>query len=265
MERSEAHAESAGVGTASPEGARDTPAWRRLLADWTPFERAWLLVFTAVNLWLYAAWDDTLVGLVTSLTGMMTVVLVAKGKVSNYYFGVVNVVLYAYTSWLSGYYGEVMLNLLYFFPMQFVGLYLWTRHRRGDGDGSAPVPTGDVEVGHLSWPQRFAWLAVSAAAVAAYGWVLDRLGGTLPFFDSTSTVLSIIAMVLMVKRVSEQWVLWIAVNAVSVLMWLHVVGEGGRDVTMVVMWSAYLVNSVYGLYNWHRLEGRKGGEAAGAA
>lgn len=229
-----------------------------LLAGWTRFEKLWLGVFTAVNLALFVAWDDSLLGLVTSLTGMMTVVLVAKGRISNYWFGMVNVTLYAWLSYRNRYFGEVMLNLGYFLPMQFVGLWLWSRHRRLD------AAVGDqVRVTRLSNRQRLFWLLVSVAATVGYGFVLRAMGGGLPFFDSTSTVLSVIAMFLMVRRVSEQWVLWITVNVVSVYMWAFAVGQTGRDVTMVVMWSAYLVNSVYGWYNWRRLVG-VGMEAPGA-
>lgn len=231
-----------------------------LLSGWSRFETLWLLVFTAVNLWLFVAWDDTLLGLVTSLTGMMTVVLVAKGRISNYWFGMVNVTLYAWLSYRNRYYGEVMLNLGYFLPMQFVGLWLWTRHRRAGGTGG-----DEVRVTHLSNGQRVLWLLVSVGATAAYGFLLRALGGELPFFDSTSTVLSVIAMLLMVRRVSEQWLLWITVNVVSIYMWAFAVGHTGRDVTMVVMWSAYLVNAIYGWYNWRRLEEAGSGERSTAA
>lgn len=229
--------------TAAPGGG----GLRRWFAGWTPFERLWLAVFTAINLYVYFALGDTLLGLVTSLTGMMTVVLVAKGRISNYYFGAVNVTLYAYLSYRNRYFGEVMLNLGYFLPMQLVGFWLWSRHRAGGRRGD------DVAVRFMGWGERAAWAALSAAAVAAYGVALERLGGNLPYWDSASTVMSVIAMLLMVRRVTEQWVLWIAVNAVSIYMWGFALAQGGTDVSMVVMWSAYLVNAVYGLWNWARL------------
>lgn len=230
-------------------------ALARWLADWTLFERLWLLVFTAINLYVFFVVGDTLLGLVTSLTGMMTVVLVAKGKISNYLFGVVNVTLYAWISWKQAFLGEVMLNLGYFLPMNVLGFWLWSRHRaHGEGSGR-----DDVEVRLMSGRQRVLWSVLTVVAVVAYGLFLDRLGGNLPYWDSASTVMSVIAMFLMVRRVTEQWVLWIAVNAVSIYMWGFALSEGGTDVSMVVMWSAYLVNSVYGLWNWARLARADGG------
>jgi nicotinamide mononucleotide transporter len=228
--------------------------------DWTRFEQVWLLVFTAVNVYVFIVRQDTVVGLVTSLTGMMNVVLVAKGKISNYLFGVVNVTLYAYTAWGSAYYGEVMLNLGYFLPMQFVGLWLWSRNLGGEEHRGGTGAADEVVAVWLSRRQRALWLALSVAGIFLYGLVLARLGGKLPYVDSTSTVLSVIAMVLMVRRVAEQWVLWIVVNVVSVYMWAFVVSQGGHHESMVVMWSAYLVNAVYGMWNWARMAGPPAGE-----
>jgi len=220
---------------------------RGALAGWSAFEIAWLALFTLVNLYLFHAWDDTWIGLVASLSGMVNVVLVAKGKISNYWFGIVAVSLYAWIAWNSAYYGEVMLNALYFLPMQFVGLVLWQRHR--DPQGTAD----DVEVRWLAPRERWLWGVVSVAGTAAYAVVLGWLGGTLPAVDSASTVLSVIAMVLMVQRVGEQWVLWIVIDVVSMYMWFYTLTRGGTDVSMLVMWTAYLVNAVYGLVNWLRL------------
>jgi len=242
-------ADAAPSAPAGPSPEPTLPAWRGLFAGWAPFEIAWLAVFSIVNVWLFFAWDDTWIGLLTSLTGMLNVVLVAKGKISNYWFGLVNVSLYGWTAYGNQYYGEVMLNLGYFLPMQVVGLYLWRRN-------VDPTKTADdVRARWLSWRERWLWLAVSVAGTAGYAVVLERLGGNLPAFDSASTVLSVIAMILMVRRVAEQWILWIAIDVVSIYLWLVVLDEGGNEVSMVVMWSAYLVNAIYGMWRWKGLAG----------
>ena len=50
------------------------------------------------------------------------------GKVSNYLFGTVNVVLYAIVAWKAKYYGDVMLNLLYYLPTNILGWVVWKKH-----------------------------------------------------------------------------------------------------------------------------------------
>lgn len=220
---------------------------RLYFEDWTPFEKAWAVTFAAVAVVVTVHTDGTSLALLAAVTGMATVVLAAKGRISTFYLGVVNSALYAYIAFQSQFYGEVMLNGLFFLPMQFVGLYAWNRNSLAEA-----IDTVDAE--RLSSRRRVIWLSVAAAAVVGYGRFLEWLGGNLPFLDSVSTVMSVVAMILMVRRVMEQWLAWMTVNVVTIYMWASVYAtpEGGA---MVVMWTAYLVNSVYGFANWRRMSG----------
>ena len=62
-----------------------------------------------------------LMGSIASVAGVLCVVLVAKGSIWNYLFGIVNVSLYAYISYKAALYGDAALNALYYVPMQFIG------------------------------------------------------------------------------------------------------------------------------------------------
>lgn len=216
--------------------------------DWNWFERIWLVAFTAVNIWLFFVWHDTWIGLTASISGMLCVILVAKGKISNYYFGFVNIVAYAYIAYQNKYYGDFMLNAYFYFPMQFVGLYFWIKNR------NKAKTKDDIAVGYLSLKEKLIWLVITVAATIDYGFYLNYIGGRLPFVDSTTTVLSIVATVLMIKRVTEQWLLWIVVDVVSIYMWVYRIFQGSLDISMIVMWTAFLVNAIYGYYNWRKLE-----------
>jgi nicotinamide mononucleotide transporter len=215
-------------------------------ADWDLYEKIWLFVFTCVILVLSIYWKDSPIGIIASLAGIWNVVLVAKGKIANYYFGIVAVTTYAFVAFTQKYYGEVMLNMIYFFPMQFIGFYLWRKRKASKTQDS-------VKVTYMTNKQRGFWLIITITATISYGFILKKLGGNLPFFDSASTVMSVIAMVLMVFAFVEQWILWIIVDIVSIIMWVAVMINGGNDIAVLIMWIAFLVNAVYGLYNWIQL------------
>jgi nicotinamide riboside transporter PnuC len=85
----------------------------RYFVDWTLYEKIWLSAFTLITIGLFFAWHDTWIGLVASLSGMLCVVLAAKGKISNYYIGIINILFYSYAAYLNKYYGEVQLNMLF--------------------------------------------------------------------------------------------------------------------------------------------------------
>lgn len=127
--------------------------------------------------------------------------------------------------------------------MQFIGYYLWSKNM-----------DGLVKVKSFSTQQRLGIYASSIVAIGGYGLVLKALSGSLPFFDATSTVLSVVAMLLMAARSKDQWGLWILVNIVSIYMWGTTFLNEGTGIAMVAMWSAYLVNAVYGYYNWTNME-----------
>jgi nicotinamide mononucleotide transporter len=220
---------------------------RNTFKGWTIFEKTWIAIFTVINLYLFFAWKDSVIGLITSLSGMLCVVLVAKGKIFNYYPGIINVVLYAYLSYNQSFYGEVALNLLYFLPMQFIGLYLWKKHQSAQSDSS------DVHVNTLSNKALLVWIGVILASTVLLGFILGQIGGAQPYVDSITTILQIVAQIFMIKRLVEQWITWIFVNIFSIILWFTAFMSTGNDVTILIMWIAYLVNSVYGYLNWRKI------------
>ena len=92
---------------------------------------------------------------------------------------------------------------------------------------------------------------IAAACVYGYGLLLKALGGSLPFTDSLSTCLSVLAMLFSVKRLMEQWILWIVVDVVTVYMWAVDYANGGTDIATLLMWSVYLLNAVIMLHKWY--------------
>lgn len=220
---------------------------RNIFKDWNLFERIWLATFTIINVCLFFAWHDTWIGLTASITGMLCVVLTAKGKISSFYWGLINILAYSYVAYRSAYYGDVGLNMLYFLPMTFVGIYYWNKNLRKKEE------TKTVIVRKMRWRNKILWFALSLVVLFLFGLFLRFIHGTLPFVDSTTTVFSIVATILLTKRYPDQWFYWILVDVWSIVMWAFIFLRDGNQVSMLVMWSAYLVNACYGYYNWRKM------------
>ena len=220
------------------------------LYDW------FLIVGVIVSNVVYSILTGTLdmLGSMAAITGVLCVVLVAKGSIWNYLFGLVNVSLYAYISYKASLYGDAALNALYYLPMQFIGWWQW--RRRGAAMSAAEAGDSGVQVKarRFTWKQRTILFLGCAAAVIAVGFLLQYFNDPQPFKDSTTTVLSIVAQALMALAFMEQWVLWIITNVVSVIMWCVCVSRGEAHAgIMVIMWAFYLMNSINGLRVWLRL------------
>lgn len=195
-----------------------------------------------------------IVGSVAGIAGVLCVVLVAKGNIWNYLFGIINVSMYAYISYKAALYGDAALNALYYVPMQFIGWWQW--RRRGAAISEAEAGGGSVQVRarRFTWHQRILLALGCAAGVIAVGYVLKHFGDPQPFKDSATTVLSIVAQALMALAFMEQWVLWIITNVISVIMWSICVARGeAHAAVMVIMWVFYLLNSMNGFRVWLKL------------
>lgn len=223
---------------------------KKQFSNWTRLDYAWLIIANAIILGLSLYWQDSVISIISAMTGVTCVIFVSKGMMLNYFVGAINVALYAYLAFQSRIYGDFMLNALYYFPMQFIGLYMWKKAAKQDENG-------EIESKALNSRQRVLLTLISVGAILVYGAFLKSLGGNVPFIDSTSTVLSVIAMILMVKQYLEQWYLWVIINVVSIIMWAISLSQGSGDVSTLVMWVLYLLNSLYGLWNWRKAYNEK--------
>lgn len=194
------------------------------------------------------------IGSLAGITGVLCVVLVAKGSIWNYLFGLVNVSLYAYISYKASLYGDAVLNAFYYVPMQFIGYWQWRKRGAAVSKAEADGQGVQVKARRFTWGQRLILAFGCIAAVVAVGFILRHFGDPQPFKDSTTTVLSIVAQALMALAFMEQWALWIITNVVSVVMWCICVARGEAHAgVMVIMWVFYLLNSINGLRVWLKL------------
>jgi nicotinamide mononucleotide transporter len=195
-----------------------------------------------------------IVGSIAGIAGVLCVVLVAKGNIWNYLFGIVNVSMYAYISYKASLYGDAALNALYYVPMQFIGWWQWRKRGAAVSEAEAGGAGVQVKARRFTWHQRAILALGCAAGVIAVGYVLKHFGDPQPFKDSATTVLSIVAQALMALAFMEQWALWIITNVISVAMWSICVVRGeAHAAVMVIMWVFYLLNSLNGFRVWLKL------------
>lgn len=218
---------------------------KNYFSDWTLFEKCWLILSSIIIVILSLIWGDSPLALISSLAGIISVVLCAKGKIMNYAFGMIQALTYLYICFGAHLYGEVMYNTI-MIPIIIIGIINWKKHMNSEET--------EVKARNLTVRGWVITILGSVLAIVVYMKILSAIGGEFTLFDSMSTVLSVIASLLMITRYSEQWLMWIFVNVVSVVMWVSVlVNGGGGDITIAVMWTAYLFNSVYGYINWRKM------------
>lgn len=209
---------------------------------WKKWEVMWLIIACVTIFALSVYWKDTAMGIISATTGVACVVCTGKGKLSAYIFGIVNTLLYAIIAYKAQFYGEVMLNVIYYFPMQFYGIYVWSKHMNAE--------THEVEKKEMNLNGKLILCGCVIVATIAYGFMLKWLGGALPFIDALSTVVSVVAMIVSIKMYAEQWILWIVVDVVTVIMWAIAFAQGNDSIATLLMWIVYLGNAVVMYVKW---------------
>ena len=219
------------------------------LTGWKKIEIFWLLLACSIITGLSIYWEDTIMGIISATTGVACVICTGKGKLSAYIFGLVNCVLYAIISYKAKLYGETMLHLLYYVPMQFIGFYIWSKNMNKS--------THEVNKIHMTNKSRVFWLIIMILSTIIYGYILKYLGDAMPFVDSFTTMSSVIAMIVSVKMYSEQWWIWILVDVFSVYMWWTNFSIGNDNFATLLMWIVYLLNAIIMSIKWEKEVGKK--------
>lgn len=228
----------------SQKGVRNY-MWVLLLVQLLSF----FLVYTNGN--LSVAFQPTavsLLSLVAGIAGVINVVLVAQGKMTNYFWGLIHTVAYIWVSYQQHLTGEVLLNL-FFFVMQFVGAYAWVKGNE-DTSSTEEFKSKNLKLlGYLGYGTLLAilWYLVYLVIVSFptfFGGVDPH-----PVVDSLCFALQIVGQVLMTYQYAEQWYLWSAADVFEIVLWTF---PNNFNPIMVALWGAFLINSLIGMYTWNK-------------
>ncbi len=172
--------------------------------------------------------------------GVVNIALIVFRSHWNYLFGLVMVALYFFIFWEQRLFAESALQV-FFFAAQGWGWWLWLK--AGDDDSKVPVRW-------LDWRSRWVWLAALSAISLNASWLMEKYTtAAAPWVDTPIAVFSVGAQVLLAFRRIENWVLWIAIDVVSI--WLYIM----RDLEPTAgLYGGFLVMSLFGLKEWIEAE-----------
>lgn len=219
--------------------------WNDLFAKRSLFGWLYLIILSAIPAvfeFTKSGPIDTL-GLWTSITGIVCVILVTEGRASNYFFGLINSVVYLIMALQSGFYGEVI-TTLYFLVSQPIGLYLWLSSFANHEEKQEET----FQAKRLDFKGWIKYLSITAIMWLGMGFAYQSIGSNRPFRDSVTDGTNGVGQLLMNNLYAEQWIFWIATNIFSIYLWW---GSGG-NLQIVVMYLVYTINSLYGWYKWNQ-------------
>lgn len=212
-------------------------------SGWKTAEVIWFSFCVAATIIAAVILNDSFSGIAAAVTGILYTLLAGKGKISCYFFGIINSLLYGWLSYKERLYGEVMLNWGWYFPMMFVGIFCW---------GKNLSENQIIRKTTLGLTGKIICYMLSLTGIAIYAFILYIMKDSQPVLDSATTVLSVTAMVLTVLRCADQWILWTIVNILSVWMWFRVFQIDGESVALLSMWLVALANGIIFYFQWYK-------------
>ena len=206
------------------------------------FDKLFMVSMLLVQIVVFCVSPDSVLGVIAGISGVISVVLCAKGKIYFYFIGFVQTITYLFLAWRNCFYGEVMENIFYLVTMIW-GIFVWKKNSTVDDNGSAHVEA--LKFTPVMWVLS---TLGTVACTLGMGYWLNSIGSAQAYTDAATNVLAIFAQILMVKRYKEQWLWWFIIDILCLKMWF-VAGNW----SMVAMYVAWTINCIYGWYNWTKL------------
>lgn len=187
---------------------------------------------------------DSKAAVISAFCGIMYTVIAGKGKISCYFFGLMGTSFYSYLSLKNALWGNLLLYMCYYLPMQIIGIFKWRKHLKKD--------TREIIKTHLSRREFLVLFFITAILCLCAVFILMYFNDSSPVFDGITAVMSLLGMYLTVKRCIEQWVVWMIVNGLSSVMWLNLIIHGTKAYSTLVMWIVYFILAIYFFIMWRK-------------
>lgn len=176
------------------------------------------------------------------ITTVVCVWLAARNSIWNFPVAIVACILYFIFLLKQKIYSDAGLQIA-FIILAIYGWRAWL-HREGAADETAqeqPVTRTSARL----WGLLVVFALVYAAGI---GYLLKHYtDATVPYYDSSTTAVSLVAQYLLSRRKLENWPLWIGVDIVYVGIYWH------RDAALSSLLYALLTGlAAYGYWEWLR-------------
>lgn len=178
-----------------------------------------------------------------TLTGLWCVWLAARDHILTWPVGLVNVSCFFILFWQLQLYADMFLQV-YFFATGVYGWMFWYRKQ----PENEPVYA-------LQFRQRLGLGLAALVLSGITGYIISRLHlwwpgifehpAAYPYTDSLVAVLSVMANILLAKRIWENWLLWVMVDVVATVIYFM------KDVKFLgIEYFILLIIATMGLLKW---------------
>ncbi len=221
---------------------------RRLFSYFTRFEWGLLLSSMAVTVVShFLGGSEGALSLIASLIGAVALLLVAKGNPLGQALCIVFGILYGIISYSFAYYGEMLTYIGMTVPMAVIALVAWLRNPYGEGHA-------EVRVARLTRLDAVLLPTLAALVSVVFYFVLGAFDTANLLPSTFSVTTSFVAVYLTFRRSPFYAIGYAANDIVLIVLWTLAALEDPSYISVIVCFSMFLVNDIYGFINWCRMK-----------
>jgi nicotinamide mononucleotide transporter len=187
--------------------------------------------------------SNNIIELSGALLGILYILFSIRQHILTWPTGLLTSLLYIYVFFKSGFYADMGLQWYYVF-ISIYGWYYWLRGGKKvekEPDENVPVKRSSQDL----------LIKITGATILIYGVILFILlkytDSDVPFMDSLTTALSIVATWMLAKKYIEHWLIWIFTDLVSAGLYVY----KGLWPT-VILFIVYTAMAVAGYFEWRK-------------
>ena len=179
--------------------------------------------------------EDTLLALCSGIAGVISVVLCSQKKYAFYFWGLLQLITILIISFQTGLFGKVLENGFYLVTT-IIGMFIWGKNVDGDKVNPQKMSFGD-------WMVLSSMLPLLIFGISVF--VVKFNNSEQIFLDTLTTTIGIIAQIMLMFRFREQWVLWLILDVLCVILW-----DIDGNWCLMVQYIFWAINCVYGYFCW---------------
>lgn len=187
--------------------------------------------------------------LVLQLTGIVLGLLYLwleyRADIRLWIVGLIMPIVHGVLYYRSGLYADCSMQV-YYISAGLYGWIVWMHNEKGDP--GQPKTKKRSEIGHT--PLRLAPILFTlflCIQTAIYLLLVHFTDSKVPFWDSFTTALSVVAMWMLSRKYAEQWLVWLAVDLTTVGLYVY------KDIPFTAgLYLLYSALAVAGYLRWRK-------------
>ena len=211
------------------------------------FEKSlWLFSMSIILLSYIISGFEGTANMLCSLVGVTSLIFIAKGHVFGMFLCTLFATYYGVISFSFRYWSEVITYVGMTLPMDIAALVSWVKNPYKD--------TKQVKIAKLSKKQIVLLYTCTLAVTVAFYYILKALDTPNLYVSTLSIATSFMAVALTYFRSPYYALGYSANDIVLVVLWIYASIKDPSCIPIVMCFSVFLINDLYGFYNWKRMQ-----------